>query len=424
MQILLPPNKASTSTIGAKRNLALFLFLIIILGMTLLQFPLQREDTCRAAVVWSDDFDDGNYDGWTVVDGNFTAEDHTLRANATQGQSRIYFYSPIATGTWHWTMRSVDISSSTFENRTKVYFMHAPLNMSHDSPEYNKPFSVQISPGEQRFIFLRGGTEWDEYKPGFRLTGWQQIDVMRDIEGYLYIWINGSLRMTDFWGPRYETSGIFQFVCPPGAAIDNISVSNTCDFLVTPSDVRLSEETISLVCERGTTTTTSFSLTNYGETIQQVTFVWIGTARGIDHHMEGWDIWVKYNRTESVEVDFEVGWACSPGNYVFKLQLYLGDHREGGELFVTLVFEIHVLGQPFPLGIPFEQWIMMFGYIIYAQIVLLVFILIHRKVKILIPQNPQYIIILTGIFSIVCHLIGHFLGGYCYVRSVGGLMCG
>lgn len=78
---------------------------------------------------------------------------------------------------------------------------------------------------------------------------------------------------------------------------------------------------------------------------------------------------------------------------------------------------------PPPPGIPYELVIMVAGYIVYAQLVILLFILIHRKFKILTPQNPHYIIILAGIFSIVCHLIGHFLGVYCYFRSVGGRMC-
>lgn len=57
-----------------------------------------------AAEVWSDDFDDENYDGWTVTEGEFTCADgylevteHDVGWNAWSG---IYHNSTVTSGTW------------------------------------------------------------------------------------------------------------------------------------------------------------------------------------------------------------------------------------------------------------------------------------------------------------------------------------
>ena len=39
---------------------------------------------CKADVVWSDDFDDGDIDGWTIAQGNFSVEDGTLRSTVKE----------------------------------------------------------------------------------------------------------------------------------------------------------------------------------------------------------------------------------------------------------------------------------------------------------------------------------------------------
>ena len=57
-----------------------------------------------AAVVWSDNFDDGNYDGWTVEDGDYSVTDGALRSEATGDLNNIIWYpSTTAVGTWNFS---------------------------------------------------------------------------------------------------------------------------------------------------------------------------------------------------------------------------------------------------------------------------------------------------------------------------------
>ena len=64
-------------------------FLVILVCINLfMAFP------CKAGVIWSDDFDDGDYNGWIVVRGVFSAEEKTL--NATSDGCNIVHLSPVA----------------------------------------------------------------------------------------------------------------------------------------------------------------------------------------------------------------------------------------------------------------------------------------------------------------------------------------
>ncbi len=84
--------------------------------LILLSILLSSVDQCNAAIVWSDDFDDGNLDGWTqsgcteltlyrigFVKGNATAADKNLQAT---GEWVPWAYTYIThptmttTGTW------------------------------------------------------------------------------------------------------------------------------------------------------------------------------------------------------------------------------------------------------------------------------------------------------------------------------------
>lgn len=80
---------------------------------------------------------------------------------------------------------------------------------------------------------------------------------------------------------------------------------------------------------------------------------------------------------------------------------------------VTILWIIIVAGM-----ITYELIIMVGGYVICAQLVILIFIFLYRK-------NPEYgkgIIILSVFLAIVSYLIGSFAGLSTWSRSVGGFM--
>ncbi|MFW9847197.1 MAG: hypothetical protein ACFFD6_10640, partial [Candidatus Thorarchaeota archaeon] len=55
-----------------------------------------------AAIVWSDNFNDGNYNDWTVDGGGFTAANGYLECteSGTGQSSRIHYNSTVNFGSW------------------------------------------------------------------------------------------------------------------------------------------------------------------------------------------------------------------------------------------------------------------------------------------------------------------------------------
>jgi len=74
-------------------------------------------------LVWSDDFEDGDYDGWTVQSGGFEVSGGVLRANldphVTEDFNLITHPSAVGNGTWTFDVLLDD------SELTSVWFMSA-----------------------------------------------------------------------------------------------------------------------------------------------------------------------------------------------------------------------------------------------------------------------------------------------------------
>ena len=218
------------------RKISITFLIILLCASWFTTFP------CEAATVWSDDFDDGDYEGWTVTIGSFSAEENTLEAG-TGDLNFVYHPSSVATGTW-----SFDISSETF---ALVYFMCSdgaidqvnPISIdriAHPDPACFLTINwVTDSVGLYRSI--RDGDRSDDVrlaaydsKTGF--SGWQHIDVTRNSDGRICVYHEGDLIIdtVDRSITSITTSQFFAFWSSEEAAIDNIVVSNTVDILPPP----------------------------------------------------------------------------------------------------------------------------------------------------------------------------------------------
>lgn len=187
-------------------------FIIVIL-LNILLFSMAQ---CKAAVVWSDDFDDGEYDGWILDSGAFSAEDKTLRTVQGYSLYSIYYPSYATTGTW-----SFDVLVGT---ETELSLM----------------FSQQIE-GQKLTLTLSGiSIELRSYKSLFdsmelaaymlprSMTGWQHFNVTRDSNGRTCVYNNGTL-VIDVADSIVITSEFIRYLSRGDSAIDNIVVSNTID---------------------------------------------------------------------------------------------------------------------------------------------------------------------------------------------------
>jgi hypothetical protein len=205
-------------------------FVLILVALLCISLCTMFPPVCKAAPVWSDNFDDGNYDGWTVLNGTFTAADHTLRSIG--GGGLIVHTSSVTVGTWSFDIMGV--------NDTDVGFMST----------YPLPITTMICLELGQYHSRGNVMELNSYSGGWSTlgtynfgvtTGWQHINITRDSDGRIYLYHNGTLIMN---GVSSVTGSGYFWVCfslssqltigNTEGAIDNIVVSDTIDIQPPP----------------------------------------------------------------------------------------------------------------------------------------------------------------------------------------------
>lgn len=200
------------------RKYSLVVLIILLCTSLFMTFP------CKAATVWSDDFDDGDYEGWMVTSGFFSAEDKILRT--VPGYSNYVLYCPsyVTTGTWSFDMlvgpdaRFDLIYSQQSEGKRLVLYLSGVNIVLRSFQSLTNPSrSVQLA----------------AYNLPRSMTGWQHFDVTRDSDGRTCVYNNGTL-VIDVVDATVMTSEFIRWISR-GGAIDNIVVSNTIDIEPPPS---------------------------------------------------------------------------------------------------------------------------------------------------------------------------------------------
>jgi hypothetical protein len=197
-----------------------------------------------ADVVWSDDFNDGNYDGWTIYGYNFTffpptpavgsfsAADYTLKATGP-----VYNYaahpSSVAYGTWSF---SVHVAHTPMDYLI-IFFLVSDFSQ----------FLSGIT-GYSMIVYMDGTFELKRHDgmppvatiasydaPG-ELSGLQDIRVTRSDSGQFRVSINGTVQIEEE-DSTYTTADDFCFAAESGPAIDNVVVSDTIDVTGVPLEL-------------------------------------------------------------------------------------------------------------------------------------------------------------------------------------------
>jgi hypothetical protein len=188
--------------------------------VALLCVSLFRAFPCKAATAWSDNFDRGNYNGWTVIYGNFSIKDGAL--NPISDDTYIYHSSMAATGTW-----SFDAYYTAY-GWGSLDFM---LTMDNYGYQLGTPAGNLLS------LKRVNGESSDQlvlYSFPRALSGWQHFDITRDSNGRICIYYNGTL-VIDITDTAYTESQFFVYYTSySGQAIDNIFVSDTIDIQPPP----------------------------------------------------------------------------------------------------------------------------------------------------------------------------------------------
>jgi hypothetical protein len=221
--------------------------------MILLCFSLLMTFPCKAGTVWSDNFNDGNYEGWTVSgalnpfsvaeileNGSFSAASKVLQAGGSPTVDPSLWSwashpSTVATGTWSFDLYMTSAITS----------MDVGVILILDKPTYTVPldwhgYTLELAHTGVLYLWRWNGgssTNFSEIGSGtfpYKEGSWIHIDVTRNADGRFCVYTNGTLRI-DAVDKRYFTSSYFLFESRPGPAIDNIVVSNTVDIQPPPT---------------------------------------------------------------------------------------------------------------------------------------------------------------------------------------------
>ena len=223
------------------------------------------------SIAWSDDFNDGNYDGWTITGfyGPVVGDWGETAGKADIVNDELWFTgnqifrnfsyaiheSSVAYGNWSFDVKVKPIYNSS--NHTHIYFIDP--RPPDDLPKISSTFS-----GYDILIYSAPWTidvpDWmkpaDDTAPSFLLVerpgvsilgtysvdeinGSYHFDVTRDETGRFKVYINGTLRI-EAVDNTYTTAQSFYLTSESGIGYDNIVVR---DDVIIPEEPTTTSET-------------------------------------------------------------------------------------------------------------------------------------------------------------------------------------
>ncbi|MFW9805689.1 MAG: hypothetical protein ACFFFK_03045 [Candidatus Thorarchaeota archaeon] len=205
-------------------------------------FDNQDDFVISQEVAWSDDFDHGNISGWsvqglntstfpwTLVPGNFTTEDNTMRADGEEW-SEAWRTSDVAFGSWAFDVYCVDTPNGrcyiAFVSGSPVVYPPDPSTLPFEYgiitvvgqyQDYSSAFVLYCRYPSDLFCYSLGYYDVDE------VSGWYHFNIIHYSNGDFNVYINDTLRITTK-NSYHTTSNLFTFTAEAGYAIDNIVVS-------------------------------------------------------------------------------------------------------------------------------------------------------------------------------------------------------
>jgi len=194
--------------------------------------------TVNATVVWSDDFDDRDFDGWTtpnnsrVYDGDYgwngsdwTADNQYLELDQEEW-GIITHPSNVVYGTWSFDFR-INETLSTYGVRIAIAFISNNITDLDDITEgiwyyiqFDAPTGVNLYAS-----FGKSGAELATNNTPIPVSGWHHIDVTRNTTGWFEVYHNCSLIIQEV-DTQIDTSEMFWLWFQRRQMIDNVVVDD------------------------------------------------------------------------------------------------------------------------------------------------------------------------------------------------------
>jgi hypothetical protein len=197
---------------------------------------------------WSDDFNDGNFDDWTVTRGEFSVSSNTLKG-VTSTWNHIEHNSTTTVGTWSFDYNMYGGPDGIWQEADGGLVIwliangHHSVDPSQGASGYfiyfhphDDAIELWMDPGDDGYNRVLIGS-WSP--PDF--IKWWHVDVTRDSEGLFTVYLDGVSRIqgTD---TTYNTSVFFGFLGYNQQEMDNVDVQ---DVVVPPPTATTSPTTTS-----------------------------------------------------------------------------------------------------------------------------------------------------------------------------------
>lgn len=180
-----------------------------------------------AVVDFTDDFNDGNYDGWTVVNGTWSASNNYLKSTNSSEISGIYFENKAIFGNFSFDVfmnSSVSInipySYGVYFSADDGYFTNAGIR----APYAGHCLVVSDSSFELWRFVGASGVEIGNYDHGSNFDGWYSIRVTLMSNYTVKMWIDNVLEVEGLSVHAFSNMTRFYIVAPENGAVDNIVV--------------------------------------------------------------------------------------------------------------------------------------------------------------------------------------------------------
>ena len=199
-------------------------FLLLIAAFLLATVCLNEQNYCTAAVVWSDNFEDGEISDWTLELGTFSVGDGSLRGS--DGANAISHASSMAYGSWTFDTEIVGMSA------VYVSFIAGEISNGISTSCY----CLRINRFDMRVLESTNyqNTVLATYDPAENIEGWLHIEITRSASGNFIILVNDTQQF-DVTDTTHGSSNYFVFYCNANCAIDNIEIDDSVDATTPPN---------------------------------------------------------------------------------------------------------------------------------------------------------------------------------------------
>jgi hypothetical protein len=196
--------------------------------------------TTSAAEIWSDNFNDGNYDGWTICSpswgnppSNWSAANYYLQLEQEEYGS-ISHLSNVVYGNWSFDFKANGTQVAIGVGVDIAFVSNDVHNATETPTSYAWScygFKAHGASGGTGFrLYLLKWHDGVRTDIGYNYTvlpvaGWHHIDVTRNTTGYFSLYHNGSLVMQGV-DTELTTSKLFVVSLADWCMIDNVVIDN------------------------------------------------------------------------------------------------------------------------------------------------------------------------------------------------------